>query len=63
MRKLLDRNDPIFHHNPWLRWVTTGLPLAWGCVEFLWIGDPFWGVLFIAAGAYAAYELFFRTSD
>ncbi len=61
MRKLLDRNDPFFRR-AWVRWITAILPLLWGLVEF-WHHEPFWGVLFVAAGAYAAYELLFRAAD
>jgi hypothetical protein len=61
MRKLLDRNDPFFRR-VWVRWLTVILPLLWGAVEF-WHSQPFWGVLFIAAGVYAAWELLLRTAD
>jgi hypothetical protein len=61
MRKLLDRNDPFFRR-VWVRWLTVILPLLWGAVEF-WHSQPFWGVLFIAAGVYAAWELLLRAAD
>lgn len=61
MRKLLDRNDPFFRRT-WVRWLTVILPFLWGGVEF-WNSQPFWGLLFIAAGAYAAWELFLRAAD
>jgi hypothetical protein len=61
--KFLDPNDPFFA-KAWVRWVTVIVPIAWGVVEFIWIGSPFWGLLFLAAGGYAAWTLFFnRNSD
>ena len=57
--KFLDPNDPFFDR-VWVRWVTVLVPLAWGLVEFLWHGSPFWGMLFLAAGGYAAWMLFFN---
>ncbi|MGL4238826.1 hypothetical protein [Tabrizicola sp.] len=57
--KFLDPDDPFFRR-PWVRWVTVLVPLFWGAVEFIWLGSPFWGVLFLAAGAYAAWMLFFK---
>jgi hypothetical protein len=56
--KFLDPNDPFFR-NAWVRWVTVLLPLFWAVVEF-WLVSPFWGVLFLAAGAYAGWQLFFN---
>jgi hypothetical protein len=55
--KFLDPDDPFFA-KPWVRWATVILPIAWGLVELLWVGSPLWGVLFIAAGAYAGWMLF-----
>lgn len=54
--KFLDPNDPFFAR-PWVRWVTVLLPTGWGVVEFVWMQAPFWGVLFLAAGAYAFWAL------
>ena len=56
--KFLDANHPFFAP-VWRRWVTTFFPLLWGGVEF-WNGSPGWGILFVAAGAYAGYELIFK---
>jgi len=56
--KFLDPNDPFFA-KPWVRWVTVLLPLGWAGVE-LWQGSPFWGMLFLAAGLYAGWQLFFN---
>jgi hypothetical protein len=56
--KFLDPNDRFFAH-PLVRWTTVLVPLAWGVVEFVWQGSPFWGILFLAASAYAAWQLFF----
>ena len=55
-RPLLDPDHPMFSR-PWVRIVTTAVPLLWAGVEF-WQGDPFWGLLFGAAGVYAGYKLF-----
>jgi hypothetical protein len=57
--KFLDPDDPFFR-NPLVRWLTVLLPTAWGLVELFWIGQPFWGGLFLAAGGYAAYMLLIR---
>ena len=57
--KFLDPDDPFFRH-AWVRWLTVVLPVGWGLVELFWIGQPFWAVLFLAAGAYAGWMLFFR---
>lgn len=57
--KFLDPNDPFFRH-PLVRWVTVLLPLGWAVVEFVWQGSPFWGMLFLAAGLYAGWQLFFN---
>lgn len=55
--KFLDPNDPFFR-NPVVRWVSVILPLVWGAVEFFVMESPFWGILFIAAGVYAGWQLF-----
>ena len=57
-RKFLNRDDPFFAA-PWRRWATTLLPLGWGLFE-LYLNQPFWAILFLAAGAYAAWELILR---
>lgn len=56
--KFLDANHPFFAP-VWRRWVTVLFPLVWGGVEF-WFDSPGWGVLFVAAGLYAGYELIFK---
>lgn len=56
--KFLDPNDPFFR-NPLVRWITVLLPLLWSGVEF-WNASPMWGILFLAAGAYAGWQLFFN---
>lgn len=50
-RPFLDRTHPMFAR-AWVRWLVTLAPLAWGGFEFL-AGDPFFGLMFVAAGAYA----------
>lgn len=57
--KFLDPDDPFFRR-PLVRWLTVVLPTAWGIVEFAVMGAPFWGILFLSAGAYAGYMLFLR---
>ncbi len=52
---LLDPKDPFFA-KPWVRWATAGAPLAWGAME-LALGNPGWALMFLAAGAYAAWAL------
>lgn len=59
--KLLNRNDPFFA-KPFVRPITVGFPLIWGLVEF-WFDSPGWGILFVAAGVYAGYELYLRAAD
>ncbi len=56
--KLLDPQHPFFR-NPWARWLTTLVPLAWAGVE-IWLGNPAWAVLFGAAGLYAGWLLILR---
>jgi len=56
--KFLDPNDPFFAR-AWVRWVTVLLPIGWAAAEF-WQGSPFWGMLFLAAGLFAGWQLFFN---
>jgi hypothetical protein len=56
-RPLLDPSHPMFSRR-WVRWVTAGLPIAWGVGEFIW-ASPMWGALFIGAGVYAGKVLLF----
>ena len=57
--KFLDPDHPFFR-NALVRWLTVLLPLVWGVVEFVWMQAPFWGVLFVSAGLYAGWMLFFQ---
>lgn len=57
--KFLDPNDPFFA-KAWVRWLTVLLPIGWGLMELIWVGSPFWGILFLATGGYAGWMLFFR---
>lgn len=59
--KFLDPNHPFFA-KPLARWVTALAPIAWAGVEF-WMQQPFWGVLFGAAGVYAGYVLIYKGPD
>jgi hypothetical protein len=59
--KFLDRNDPFFRRKR-VRVVSVGLPALWSVVEFA-MQNAFWGLLFGALAAYAAYELFLRAGD
>ena len=56
--RFLDADHPFFAP-VWRRWATTLFPLFWGGVEF-WHDSPGWGVLFVAAGAYAGYVLIYK---
>jgi hypothetical protein len=56
--KFLDPNDPFFRH-AWVRWVSVLLPLFWGIIELFVMESPFWGLLFLAAGTYAGWQLFY----
>lgn len=53
--KFLDPHHPFFKPL-WRRILTAALPTAWGGVE-LYNGSTGWGIMFVAAGVYAAYEL------
>ncbi|MDP5305846.1 hypothetical protein [Paracoccus spongiarum] len=55
---LIDPNAPFFRRL-WVRVLCVVLPLLWAGVEVS-TGNPFWAVLFGAAGLYLAYELFIR---
>lgn len=57
--KFLDPNDRFFR-NPLVRWLTVLLPVGWGLVELFWVGSALWGMLFLAAGGYAGWMLFFQ---
>lgn len=57
-RKFIDRNDPFFRHAA-VRALTVAVPSAMGMLEFLW-GGPGWGIVFLAAGAWAGWELYLR---
>lgn len=59
--KFLDRDHPMFRRR-WVRVVSVVLPAIWSVVEFA-LQNPFWGLLFAAMAAYAAYELFLRAGD
>lgn len=59
--KFLDPNHPMFR-TALSRWATAVLPAAWGGVELV-LGNPGWGVLFIAAGAYAFWILVIKGPD
>jgi hypothetical protein len=58
MARFLDRDHPVFRRT-WVRWATVLAPSLWAVFE-LWTGNPGWAILFGAAGAYAAWELFLR---
>jgi hypothetical protein len=59
--KFLDRHDPFFRRK-WVRVVSVAIPAGWALVEFA-MQNPFWGLVFGALAAYAAYELFLRADD
>lgn len=53
--KLIDANHPFFA-KPLTRWLTVLAPLVWAGVEFVQ-EEPWWGLAFAVAAAYAAWEL------
>jgi hypothetical protein len=59
--KFLDPEDRFFRQ-AWVRWATTLAPLGWSLVEFLYLGSPFWGLIFLAAGVYAGWTLLLKRS-
>lgn len=51
----------------WVRVLIVALCVGWAAMEFgllgflgLPVGSPFWGVIFLALGVYAAYGFFFE---
>ena len=60
MKKFLDTDHPMFRPR-WVRVAIVAACLAWAGVEFA-TGTPFWGVIFLGLGGYAAYA-FFRGAD
>lgn len=59
--KFLDPNHPMFRR-AWVRWLTVLVPVASGLAEFS-MGSPAFGIIFVAAGAYAFYWLIMRGPD
>lgn len=59
--KFLDPNHPMFRQ-PWVRWVTVLVPLVSGLAEF-GMGSPAFGIIFVAAAAYAFYWLIVKGPD
>ena len=59
--QFLDPNDPFFRP-AWRRWVTTGVPALWACVE-AYSGNNTWALLFAAMGAFAYYRLILNGPD
>jgi len=59
--KFLDRDHPMFRR-AWVRVATVALPALWAVLEFS-LQNAFWGLIFAALAAYAAYELFLRAGD
>lgn len=55
-KSVFDLNDPFFRPL-WLRVLIVAATIGWGLFEFS-AGQPFWGTLFCAIGAYAFYGLF-----
>ena len=54
--KLIDLQHPWFIP-VWRRVVVTGICLFWAVVE-IWMGDPFWMILFGALTAYCWHQFF-----
>ncbi|MBB3589931.1 hypothetical protein FHX08_000275 [Rhizobium sp. BK529] len=53
--QLIDPNHPAYRHL-WVRILIVAVCFGWAGLEFIG-GDPFWGVLAGAVGAYAFYML------
>lgn len=53
--------DDAFYRPLWIRVLVVALALSWGLFEFV-SGAPFFGVIFVAIGLYAAWR-FFVTFD
>jgi hypothetical protein len=60
MKKFLDTGHPMFRPL-WVRVLIVALCTGWAVLEFA-TGSPFWGVLFLGLGTYAAWG-FFVTFD
>ena len=56
--KFLDRDHPFFAKT-WVRAATVALPAGMAVLDFT-MGNPGWGVLFLAASGWALWELFLR---
>jgi hypothetical protein len=56
MKKFLDTDHPMFRPL-WVRIVIVAICAGWGIMEFV-TGAPFWGIIFLALGAYAAWGFF-----
>lgn len=59
--KLVDPDAPFFKPL-WVRVLCVVMPLLWAGLE-MWMNNPFWAILFAAAGLYLAYELFLHRKD
>jgi hypothetical protein len=57
MRKLLDTDHPFFRPL-WIRIGLVAVCFGWAVLEFA-TANPFWGVIFLGFGGYAAYGFFF----
>ena len=57
MKKFLDTDHPFFRPL-WIRILLVAICVGWGVLEFA-TASPFWGVLFLGLGAYAAWGFFF----
>ena len=55
-KKFLDTDHPMFRPL-WVRVLIVALCVGWAIFEFT-TGSGFWGVLFLALGAYAAWGFF-----
>ncbi|PTE22774.1 hypothetical protein C5F48_05340 [Cereibacter changlensis JA139] len=59
--QLIDPNHPFFRP-AWRRYVTAIFPIAWSGME-IYLGNPFWAVIFLALGAYAFWVLIVKGPD
>jgi hypothetical protein len=56
VKKFLDTEHPMFRPL-WVRVLIVALCLGWAAFEFV-DGSPFWGMIFLGLGGYAAYAFF-----